>query len=371
MIDWFVGYSPPPEKYKAQVEQALKGIDTFQSLSAAHAKDPKNVEVAFKLAQKQEDLSRAKEAADLFRQIIALDPEGKSGATDYTPGRGRAPEKVSYTQYAEFSLGLAALMSRPPDRAPLQAFVKKYDGGMVKDAYNRLSSSYYLRQASKEEAGKFYEEWQTRFSQDLGPYQAWVMRIIQDKEPVDKGIDLAGSAIALAKAAPAPTQAGPVPPAANLYLSLAQLFVLKGDKAKAVETVEAAFKEAAGNDRLLPSIAQGYLDAGAEDKALAVYGPEFVRKNAASASMLPAYASFWARQGKNLDSALEAAKKATELDPKAFGAWLAVGEVYVKLKKAAEAVQAADKAVEVAPEMMKASVQRRADQIKSQAAEIK
>jgi tetratricopeptide (TPR) repeat protein len=374
MIDWFVGYSPPPEKYKAQVEQALKGIDTFQSLSAAYAKDPKNVEVLFKLAGKQDALSRTDKAAELYKQIVALDPEGKAGAADYQG------EKASYTELAEFNLGLAALVARPParpDPEPLRAFTKKYpDARIVKDAYLRLSSVFYLRAAPQDQAAKFYEEYVGRFPQDVPALSAWVQRIIQDKWPIDKGIELALKAIEIQKASPPPPPgtkppAVPMMPGASMSLNLGRLYALKGDKAKALETVDAAAKEIGDNARMIPAIAQAYLDIGAEDKALAIYGPEFLKKNIGNAAQLGPYASFWTRQEKNLESALEAAKKAVELAPDNPMGWTTLGNVYLRMKNAAEAVKAADKAVEVAPAAQKAIVQRLADQIKSKAASIK
>ena len=377
MVDWHVGYDPPAEKYLEQIEKSLKGIDTFKSLSDQYAKDPENLDVIFKLAGKQNDLYRTEKAAELYKQIVALDPEGKGGMTEYGGGRGEAPEKVSYTQYAEFNIGTAALSSRPPDPAALQAFIKKYPEGLiVRDSYQRLSGVYYQRTASKEEAAKFYEEFAGRFPKLISPLTAWVQRILQDKEPVDKGIELALKAIEMQKAAPRPTGAAaeramPMIPGASMSLNLGRLYGLKGDKAKAVETIDAAAKDAGDNARMLPSIAQAYIDIGAEDKALALYGPEFVKKNIGRAASLSPYASFWARQEKNLDSALEAAKKAVELGPENPMGWITLGTVYVKLKNAAEAVKAADKALEVAPPAQKAVIQRQVDQIKSQAAAIK
>ena len=53
------------------------------------------------------------------------------GTTEYQK------EQVSYTEYAEFNLGSGAVRTRPPDPAPLLAFVKKYpEGVMVKNAYS-------------------------------------------------------------------------------------------------------------------------------------------------------------------------------------------------------------------------------------------
>lgn len=378
MVDWFVGYDPPAEKYKELYEKSLKGIDTFKSLSARYAQDPKNLEVIFKLAQKQDDLYRTDKAVELYRQIVVLDPEGKGGTTEYGGGGSSdKPQSVSYTQMAEFNIGSAGLSARPPDPTAMQDFVKKYPGSLiVRDAYQRLSGAYYLRTAPKEAAAKFYEEFAGKFPDISSPLVAWVQRIVQDKEPVDKGIELALKAIEIQKAAAAPGS-GTAPamammgPGGSIKMNLGRLYAMKGDNAKAVETIDAAAKDAGDNARMIPQIAQAYIDIGADDKALAVYGPEFLKKNSGTVNTVMQYASFWGRAEKNLDSALEAAQKAVELGPANPTGWTTLAQVYLKLKNGAEATKAADKAVEVATPAQKTAVQRAADLIKKQAAEIK
>ena len=51
-IDWHVGYGPPPDKFLERLEKTVKGIDTYKILSERYAKEPKNIEVVFKLAKK-------------------------------------------------------------------------------------------------------------------------------------------------------------------------------------------------------------------------------------------------------------------------------------------------------------------------------
>ena len=55
--------------------------------------------------------------------------------------------------------------------------------------------------------------------------------------------------------------------------------------------------------------AQNYMKLGKEEKALKLFGPEYAAKHQDDAAILNTYAMFWAQQGKNLESALEAAKK--------------------------------------------------------------
>jgi tetratricopeptide (TPR) repeat protein len=380
-VDWILGYDPPADKFKTQVDKILAGEGTYKSLMAAYAKDSNSAELAFKIGRKYDDRYDQVQAAEFYKKVVALDPDGKKGTTDYEPGQPGVVEKVTYTQYAEFNIGAAALSTRPADPAPMLAFVKKYpNGAMVQTAYVRLSGVHFLRTAPKDQAAAFYAEWTDRFPKDTAALSAWVQRILADKDPVDKGIELAEKAIAMNKASAAPQASVPgtvvIGPGgaimnASMELNLARLYALKGDKAKAVAIVDEAAKAAGDNARALPSVAQAYMDIGAEDKALAFYGPEFLKKNLANAQALNGYAMFWSRQGKNLDSALESAKKNAELAPANYGSWTTLAQVYIKLKNAPEAVKAADKALEVAPAAQKAVAQRVVDQIKTQAAAIK
>lgn len=379
-VDWFVGYGPPPEKYQEQVDRALQGIETFQSLSARFAKEPKNVEIMFKLASKYSRRNKPEKAAELYNQIIAIDPEGKQGTTEFNN------EKVTFTQNAEFNLGTSAMSSRPPDLAPLQAFVKKYSGGvLVKEAFGNMSR-YYGRAAAKEEAAKFYEEYTARFPQDADSYAAWVSRIILDKEPLDKGISLAQKAIDLTRKA---IGQGKGAPRGNPYQSLAQLYLLKGDKVKAAETADEVIKFAASLPSppgpvsgtsmspvlmAAPTAARVYIDAGYPDKALATYGPEFLKKIMGNSAMLGRYAQFWSGQGQNLESALEAAKKAIALTPDSYSPWNTMGQIYLKQKNYDEALKAAEKALSLAPDQppqIKESVKKSIEAIKAAAQEKK
>ncbi len=386
-VDWFLGYSPPPEKYQEQVERALQGIDTFQSLSARFAREPKTVEVIFKLAEKYGRRNKPEKATELYKQVITIDPDGKQGTTEFNS------EKVTYTQNAEFNLGTMAMSSRPPDVAPLQAFIKKYPGGvLVKEGFSRLSF-YYGRTAPKEEATKFFEEYMARFPQDADSYAAAVSRIIFDKDPLDKGITLAQKAIDLAQKAIPPAQemprGNPYQSLAQIYSSLAQLYLLKGDKAKAAGTADEMIKFVAGLPRppgptpetavgpvmmAAPMAARVFADAGYPDKALATYGPEFLKKIMDNAGQLGRYAQFWSGQGQNLESALDAAKKATILTPNNYSPWNTMGQIYLKQKNYGEALKASEKALSLAPDQppqIKESIKKNIETIKAAAQEKK
>ncbi len=361
-VDWILGYDPPADAFRDLLAGILKGDNTFQSLAGRYA------ETSFKVAKKFADRYDLVKAAEFYKQVLAIDPKGTMGGSDYNG------EKTSFTQQAEYGIAENALSARPPDRAPMEAFIKKYaKGAIVQDAFTQLSRAHYGRTATKDEAATFFGDYTGRFPASVPALSAYVQRILQDKEPVDKGIELALKAIELQKA-PAPAgavAATPMGGGAGLSFNLARLYFLKGDKAAALKTADAAVKEIGDNARMLSQAAQTYLDLGSEAKALEIYGPKFMKKNLGDAAILGQYAGFWTRQEKNLKGALEAAKKAVELTPAAPAAWLSLGNVQIKMKNKAEALKAVTKALEVAPANQKATVQRSVDQAKKLIDEIK
>jgi tetratricopeptide (TPR) repeat protein len=95
-----------------------------------------------------------------------------------------------------------------------------------------------------------------------------------------------------------------------------------------------------------------YLKLKKPEKALAVYGPEFMKKNLKDQGVLVSYASFWSRQGEkqagmNLESALEAARTSVGLTSDYYNNYTLAGILF-KLKKYPEALPYAEKAAEQA-----------------------
>jgi tetratricopeptide (TPR) repeat protein len=310
---------------------------------------------------------------ELYQKVIALDPEGKTGSYTYEYLKASVP----YTQAAEFELGQSSAFGRKPDPAPLQAFIKKYpESKLVKTAYSYLAN-YYRYQASKEDAGKFFEEYTTKFPEDKAALNAYVERIVRDKEPVDQGIVLAEKLKEIAG----------YPQNPEYQQKLAQLYVLKEDPAKAeeeygndfidgyvsntvyaltgyanfwleqnknLESVEAmadlAVKLKPDQSYMLAQVAGIYAKLNKSDKALAVYGPEFAKKNWGDQGILSSYAAFWNKEAKNLDDALAAAKRSVELAPDYYNNNI-LGQILFKQKKYAEALKAAEKSVELVKPM--------------------
>jgi predicted Zn-dependent protease len=392
--DWFVGYSPPPEKFEAKLEKSLSGVDTFKAFFAAYAKNPKDVAVVFGLARKYADRYDEPKAEEKYKEVIALDPEGKAGTytTEYTK------TTVPYTEYAEFSLGTMKLYSRSPDLGPIKAFIQKYpESKLVREAY-RYVAGYYSRSAPKEEATQFFEEYTAKYPDDPRALDLWLARIIKDKGPFAKGAALAEKIQELTRQDPLP----------DMNQDMANLYILQNDREKAEETygkefmegqvstfaynliryanfwlenqanqesavamAETALKLQPDNAYILQQAAGAYLKTGKEDKALAIFGPGYAKQKSDDASALYSYTRFWVGHDKNLDSALEAAKKAVDLRPGADYIWSTLSDVYLKLKNYPEALGTAQKAFDLSEGAAKARMKSKLDSIKKAQAEEK
>ena len=359
-----------------KIQRSLQGIDTYKSLADLYAKDPKNVEVVYKLARKVDEKGAdSKRADELYNQIIALDPEGKGGlvAVDYPKVR------VPYTEYAEFILARKKSIGVQADPGPMRAFVGKHPGSPLVETGYSFMSIHYGNYAPKEEATKFFEEYIAKYPDDAYVLSSYVRRIIRDKEPLDKGLQLADKIAELTSYNPDPYDAE----------NRAELLWLKGDKEKAEEifgkshfgdrrtsfAYELASYANFWNDRdtnldkaaeaielailiqpdtpyLRQTAATIYAKAGQPEKALEVFGPEYLKKNLDKADALYPYAWYWNGQGKNLESALEAIKRMIEIQP-GLTYFDIQAQILLKLKRYDEALASAEKALALARESAK------------------
>ncbi len=155
--------------------------------------------------------------------------------------------------------------------------------------------------------------------------------------------------------------------ASNLFYNLinyANFWVGKdANLESAEEMIELALKLKPDSSYGARTAASIYIKLDKLEKALAVFGPEFIKEYMDKPSDLSGYARYWANQGKNLESALDASKKAVELYPSA-SRWDTLSLVYLKLEKYKEALKAAESAVKLADEEVKARYEKRIQQIK-------
>jgi tetratricopeptide (TPR) repeat protein len=277
--------------------------------------------------------------------------------------------------------------------APIKAFIAKYPKSpLIKSAYDNMGF-YYGYQATKEEAAVFFPEYIAKYPNDPAALESWLNRIIRDKGPADKGVELAAKLEELTKFNPSP----------SVNQALAQAYMLKNDKAKAeklygkdfienkvssfgydligwasyqaqnggdLETAikmgETALKLEPDSAYFLGQVAGLYVKANQLPKALQIYGPAYSRNNVKDATALYQYAGFWARQEKNLDDALVAAKKAVELMP-TYYIYNTLSQVYQKMKNMPEAIKAGEKALDLAPDAAKTYYKQALDKLKNPA----
>jgi len=368
-VDWHVGYGPPPEKFHVKVDNTAKGIDTFKVLAESYAKNAKAIDIVYKLADKYDNRGTQDKAKTLYQEVLALDPDGKLGTTETWDG-----EKVSYTEMAEFALGQMAVFSRGnQDPAPLKAFLAKYPKSkLLENAYQYLG--YYYMNQPKDKAVPFYEEFIAKFPDKPYVLNYYVDYLIKIKTDIDRGLEIAKKLDKL-------TDYNPI---SGFRQSMAELYYLKDDKAKANEVygkdfmerkvtglgydlinyadfwakkkentesalkmVETALKLNPDNAYLLSRAAGVFVTLDKKDQAQAVFGEAYAKKNWDQANSLSTYARFWANQGMNLESALAAANRANEQTPSAY-VWDIVATVYLKMKKYDEATKAAQEAIKLA-----------------------
>ncbi len=396
--DWLLGYDPPPDKFEARLQKALSGQDSFQALAAAYAKDPKDVPAVFGLARKYgeryDDANRAK-SIEKYKEVIALDPQGKAG----TYKDEEADATVPYTEYAEYAIATSQAMYGPKaDMEPVKAFVKKYpESPLARMAYRRMGY-YYGQMAAKDEAAKFFAEYTAKYPGDARAADMWLARIVKDQGPLEEGQLLVDKIKEL-------TSDYPVP---DMNQDIAQYYILKGDKSKAEEAygkdfmdgkvsgfagdlasyaafwidqkanedsavamAELAHKLQPDSAYILRQLATAYIKTNKDDRALAIFGPDYLKGIGGDGNALNGYAVFWSGQGKNLESALEAARQAVDLRPKVSYSWSTLSDVYLKLKNYPEALKAAEKAVELTEAPYQARMKQKVEAIKKAQAEEK
>jgi len=254
--------------------------------------------------------------------------------------------------------------------------IKKYpESKILKDAYMYMRMNYRTM-GSKEEAAKFFEEYVSKYPDDPSVLNSYVSRIIRNKDNLERGIELGEKIKDIMKHNPDST-----------YMkSLAEVYLLNDDKDKAdkaygkrfmegrvsqlvyalrdyadfwvrkntntesaEEMMDFAVKLKPDSTYILRSAVTIYVKLDKVEKALDIYGPEYIKNYMDKSNTLYSYARFWANLGKNLESALEAAQKSVELAPSAYN-WDTLSRVYEKSNNYSEALKAQEKAVKLAGE---------------------
>jgi tetratricopeptide (TPR) repeat protein len=348
------------------------------------------VAAVFGIARKWADRYDSAKAAEKYKEVIALDPEGKAGS--YTDGETFVT--APYTECAKYYLALASFEGPKPDMAPLKAFIAENpQSRLVRQAYMSLAMYHGSGRSPKQEAETFFAEYTARFPDDPAALSTWLRRIIRDKGPLDKGAEIAIRLRELTLSNPNPiinqmiarfydlagnpSEAGEaygtafmerrVQSLASNLLAYANYWADKKENLESAKAMtETALKIGPPGAYFLREGALVFIKTGDDARALEIFGPAWLEKGGSGLSDqdFNTYASFWLRQGKNLESALAAARKAVKIEPKAYFYWSTLSDVYAKMGNKAEAIKAAEKAVELAAGNAKANMQKKLDALK-------
>jgi tetratricopeptide (TPR) repeat protein len=284
------------------------------------------------VARKHESRFESDKALALFKEILALDPEGRSGTTEYD---GSAVPNI---EYADFRIAADA-GNKARDPAPFLAFATRRPASrLAREAY-RSCSYFFLSGKSKEEAYRFFEDGLAKFPGDPLLTFYYLQRILQDKDNLDRGIALAretglyaslsdmmpqlGAQLQILKGDPDSAEAaygqdyvdGRISSAANALQSYARFWAGQNKNMdSALRAVELAVTLQPDSYYAASSAADFYIRAGRPEKADEIFGPAAVEKHKDDAQALAFYANFWARQKKHPES-LAAAEAAVRLKP--------------------------------------------------------
>lgn len=118
----------------------------------------------------------------------------------------------------------------------------------------------------------------------------------------------------------------------------------KGNRESALEALDLAARARNLEAWDRPMIARALLDSGQPTRAEDVYGAEFLKTIQSDAEALIRYSSFWKSINRNLFSALEAARRASQIAPDNGRAWGTLAESYVADGNLKDALAAIEKA---------------------------
>lgn len=296
-IDRIIGYGPPAEKFKEKIEETYKSENSLLNITKAFEKDPNNLELIAKLAQKYQGRYDFEKMAEYTDKILELPNRAKKVKLQVSE------KDVSAYEYAK----LAATYNDPKN---VVTFLNEFPESELKEtAFSNLGRLLRAREVS-EETLDIYNNLLKQYPNNPALSLPYISYCIRTKTNTDLALKLAG----------------------RIYETISE------------QNNGFALSEHAG---LL-------LTKGNDKKAVKVYGDNFVQNclndqkmpDDSKASLLNSYSWFWAQEGKNLDSAFKAAKKSLDLSNDA-NTWDTLSMVYWKMDKHTEAIKAEEEALKL------------------------
>ncbi|MBN2415963.1 tetratricopeptide repeat protein [bacterium] len=374
-IDRLVGFGDP-EDFLANLKASWQGEDTFLKLQERYAEHPEDLITAFKLAGKYDAMYNPEKSALAVAMYEGILEQAEKARTLSVP-YGTDGEEINLYENTVYALGAAKMyLDRSRDAAPgdLMAFVKAFpDSRLAKSAYQRLCG-YFAYSAPVDEAREFFDTLLKTYPEDPSMLYYYVNFCIRQQVDIDRGIEAAEKMVdsnsrmiyyhmnayarllalkedadLLAKEYGDDYIQGKITNLGRDISSYASFWLQRNENLESVmHALNIAIATDPGNARFLPLLAETYVKMDSLEKALELYGEEFLYDNIEDARTLYSYALFWTRQGQNLENALFAAERAVQLSDQYYY-WNALGQVHRKMGNYQEAIQAVGKAVELNP----------------------
>ena len=264
-IDRTVGYYQGPEKYKERLEGILKGENTFEALKKQYEADPDNIALAFEVARKYQNMRNRAEHDRIIKQVVE---ENAAAAKKTTIPYYRDRQANAY-EYGRYILSSNIFMTRDPE--PLLEFVEEFpDGDFTESAYMSLGN-FFMFYGDPEEADAFFETVLEKYPASPRMLTYFIMYSERTKRNLEKAKEVADDVIAMQQVV-----------FNDPYSNRARILALLPDSIDLPDT----------------------------------YGAEHIERRAAVfARELSSYASFWFQRNENLESAMDAAKRALTIDP--------------------------------------------------------
>jgi tetratricopeptide (TPR) repeat protein len=287
-----------PESYRQRLEHALRGEDTYAAVKARYDADPRDLRITARLVQKYMEMWQSHKAGPLAIQIVERAEEAKTIQIPF----GRERDPVNLYEAARL-LQAGMVWEEESSTVGYEAFIAEFpDGDLIAYAYNDLARRYIELGMANEKSDQFFLDLKDRFPEDEGMEGHFIRYCISSGRFLETGETMARRRME--------EQPGSRDRRQNLTDIL-----LKGERIS---------------------------------EALDLYGESYIANFQKNATALNSYAWFWALREKNLESALETAKRALSLknDP---NIWDTLSMVYLKMKEYQKAIEAEEKAYELAP----------------------
>lgn len=179
-IDRVLGYDPPPEKFKEQLEQAYHGENTFLNLTQAYEKDPNDLAVLARLAEKYRSNYIFDKMAEYSAMILKQPEQAKQIILPF----GKDKAEVSAYEYARF----AATYSGPD--AVLQFANEFPNSDYLDDVFGDFWRSL-LNKDQSERANQVFEQLILKFPDNPSLVSSYITYCVRSKTNYDRGIELA------------------------------------------------------------------------------------------------------------------------------------------------------------------------------------